>query len=136
MRPARTIRWAWSGLGALAIAGGLSLLGGAAQPAAAAPFCLRNQTMTTPMCIYYDAAECQREATRQGGDCTVNRREVTIRGGIGQYCLVTSSLVLSCHYADRDSCTRDARLQHGACTDSPGVAPARAPDPYSRRNGY
>ncbi|MBN8871338.1 MAG: hypothetical protein J0H67_00740 [Rhodospirillales bacterium] len=134
------IQWTWGGLGTglgiLGIGAVMWLLGGVAQPAAAAPFCMRNATMTTPMCIYYDAAECQREATRQGGDCTVNRREVTVRGGIGQYCMVTSSLVLACHYPDRESCARDARQQNGACTDSPGVAPARAPDPYSRQNGY
>jgi hypothetical protein len=103
--------------------------------AVAAPFCLRNPTMA-PLCIYYDASSCQREATRQGGDCTVNRDEVTVRGGVGHYCLVTSALVLNCQYPDRQSCTNDARRQNAACTDSPGVSPAKAPDPYSRQGGY
>jgi hypothetical protein len=104
--------------------------------AAAAPFCLANQSMTTPLCIYYDATSCQKDALRQGGDCSINKSEVTVRGGIGQYCLVTSSLAMSCLYPDRDSCMADARRQNASCTTSPNTSPTKSPDPYSRQGGY
>lgn len=100
----------------------------------AAPFCLRNQAMT-PLCIYQDAASCQREATRQNGVCSINAREIKLPRGIGQYCVVLSSGYASCAYGDRDSCARDATRQNGICTDSQRVAPYKAPDPDSPING-
>ncbi len=122
--PVRTTRWIAALLAGLAWSG----------TAAAAPFCLQMQGMT-PQCLYYDAASCQLEAQRQHGDCSINKSEVTIRGGSGQYCMITSGLVTVCHYQDRDSCVADARRQNGACTDAPTPTPSRAPNPYST-NGY
>jgi hypothetical protein len=102
--------------------------------AVAAPFCLHNQGMA-PMCQYYDATECQRDARQQGGDCVVNQTEVSLPRGTGDYCMVTSSRATLCMYADLNSCSRDAQRQGGVCVQSPQASPARAPDPYSDVNG-
>jgi hypothetical protein len=104
--------------------------------AMAAPFCLRNQSMMEPLCIYYDANSCQQESVKQGGDCSINREEVKVRGGFGQYCLVTSSMAVQCFYPDRESCMADARRQNAACTESSTPAASATPDPYSRQAGY
>jgi hypothetical protein len=112
------------------------LLAGLAAPigAMAAPFCLRNQ-MLAPQCIYYDAAECQRDAQRQGAVCSVNPSEFTLLAGSGQYCVVTSTRASLCVYADRNTCAAEAARQHGACMDAIPAGRPAAPDPYSAVNG-
>lgn len=112
------------------------LLGFLALPAMAyaAPFCIESQALS-PICIYYDAASCQKEANRQGGVCSANPNEVKLSSNVGQYCLVTSDGSSQCIYSDRGSCATDAVREHGACTSSPILAPSGAPDPYSAIGG-
>lgn len=116
----------WSGL----------LLACIATPAVAlaAPFCLRTQALT-PQCIYADPAQCERDASRQGGVCSVNTDAVTLNPGIGQYCMVTGSLVSLCVYPDRGTCLQDALRHNGACVEAPQLAPFKAPDPYAAVGG-
>jgi hypothetical protein len=115
--------------------GWVAALLGSAAPALAAPFCIQSQSLP-PQCMYYDAAECQNDAARQGGVCSANAAELTLQPGIGQYCLVTSGGASLCIYPDRGSCMADAARQHGACTAAPNAAPgSKAPDPYSSVGG-
>jgi len=100
----------------------------------AAPICLQTQALG-PQCIYYDAAECRKEAGRQGGICSANPKEVRVSPNVGQYCLLTSEHVSLCVYSDRTSCDRDAARQGAVCAYSTGVAPSGAPDPYARIEG-
>jgi hypothetical protein len=116
------------------IAATLLMSGVVAHPAAAAPFCISSQVLP-PQCIYVDAEECGREATRQGAVCSANAAELRLTRGVGQYCAVTSTQISICHYADRQSCNVDAARLHGTCVAALGVAPARTPDPYSAING-
>jgi len=102
--------------------------------AVAAPFCITSQALS-PICIYYDANSCQREANRQGATCTVNNDEVHLSHNVGQYCMVTSQGVSECIYSDRTTCAIDAARQHGICTNAPVVAPSGAPDPYAAIGG-
>lgn len=113
---------------------GLVLLAAGATPAAAAPFCIRTQAVP-PQCVYFDAAQCQHEALRQNGVCTVNLAEAKVNPGIGQYCVVTSSVVSLCAYPDRGACMAEAAREKGACVEAPGVAPGKAPDPYAAVGG-
>jgi hypothetical protein len=53
----------------------------------AAPFCIESQALP-PQCMYYDAASCQREATRQQAACSVNVKELPLSNNVGQYCMV------------------------------------------------
>ena len=110
------------------------ILAGTAGPALAAPFCIESQALP-PQCNYYDAAECQNDAARQGGVCSANAQELTLQPGIGQYCLATSYGASFCVYPDRASCMVEAARQHGACTVAPNVAPGKSPDPYSAVGG-
>jgi hypothetical protein len=110
------------------------MLASTAVPALAAPFCIQTQSVP-PQCNYYDAAECQNDAVRQGGVCSANPDQLTLQPGIGQYCLATSYGVAFCVYPDRGSCMAEAARQHGACTAAPNVAPGKAPDPYSAVGG-
>jgi hypothetical protein len=110
------------------------ILAASAGSALAAPFCIENQALP-PQCNYYDAAECQADAARQGGVCSANPQQLTLQSGIGQYCLATSYGASLCIYPDRGSCMADAVRQHGACTAAPNVAPGKAPDPYSAVGG-
>lgn len=103
-------------------------------PAIAAPFCIESQALS-PLCIYYDADNCRKEADRQGGICSVNANEVKLPINVGQYCLTTSEGASFCVYSDRGACTADAARQHGACTSAPIVAPSAAPDPYAAVGG-
>lgn len=104
-------------------------------PANAAPFCIMTQTLP-PQCIYVDAAECTREAARQGGACSANASELHLVQGIGGFCVVTSGLASVCAYHDRQTCDREAARQRGACVDAPGLSPTvSSPDPYSPING-
>lgn len=119
----------------LARAGWAVILSAAsAGPALAAPFCIQSQALP-PQCNYYDAAECQSDAARQGGVCEANPQQLTLQPGVGQYCLVTSDGVSLCIYPDRGSCQADALRQHGACTTAPNIQPGRAPDPFSAVGG-
>lgn len=106
-----------------------------ASPALAAPFCLETQAVP-PQCNYFDAHQCQQDAAKQGGVCSVNNQQVTLTPGIGQYCVVTSQGVSQCMYADRGTCADQATRQGGACTEAPNVAPARTPDPYAAVGGF
>jgi len=117
------IRW-------FAVLGFAGLASQMAPPTAlAAPFCVQTQALP-PQCMYYDAASCEQRANQLGGLCSVNRKEVRVRPGLGHYCLLTSGLVSSCIYADRGTCQRDAVQQHGACVDTPARPESPAPDPY------
>jgi hypothetical protein len=118
----------------LARFGWAAVLAGTASQALAAPFCLQSQAIP-PQCNYYDAAECQNDAARQGGVCSANPSELRLQPGIGQYCLATSYGVALCVYPDRGSCMVEAARQHAACTQAPNVAPGREPDPYSAVGG-
>jgi hypothetical protein len=112
------------------------LLTGLAAPgmALAAPFCISNQALS-PLCIYNDPADCQRDATRQQAACSVNMAEVTLPRGIGQYCVVVGSGIAQCIYTDRQTCEAAAKRQHGACSETALLAPSRAPDPYGQVEG-
>ncbi|WP_428484018.1 hypothetical protein [Rhodopila sp.] len=112
----------------------LAVGGSFCQQAAAAPFCISNQVIA-PLCIYYDAQECQQEANRQGAECSANPTELRLTRGVGQYCVVTSGQVSVCAYADNRTCALDAARQHGACVIAPQIAPAATPDPYSTTVG-
>jgi hypothetical protein len=100
----------------------------------AAPFCIGTEALP-PQCIYYDANSCHKEAGRQGGICSVNKKELRVTRNVGQYCLVTSQKVSLCIYSDRATCSAEAQRQHAACTYAPGVAPSGAPDPYAGLGG-
>ena len=101
----------------------------------AAPFCLALPP-GTPQCIYYDGAECAREAGRQNAICQVNPREVHLRASrIGDYCLVMPDGYSTCGYADQNSCSRDALLQKGVCSRSAGALPKQVPDAYAPNAG-
>ena len=65
------------------------ILAGSAGPALAAPFCIESQALP-PQCNYFDAAQCQSDAARQGGVCSANPQQLTLQPGIGQFCLVNS----------------------------------------------
>ena len=110
------------------------LLAGIASPALAAPFCIENQALP-PQCNYYDAAQCETEAARQGGVCSANPQQMPLQAGVGQYCVAISGGASSCVYSDRGTCMAAARQLGGACTAAPAVAPSRAPDPYAAVNG-
>lgn len=105
-----------------------------ASPAVAAPFCIQSEAVP-PQCNYYDAHQCQQEAARQGGICSVNPQQLTLQPGIGQYCMVTSEGVSLCNYADMSTCQKAAARQDAACTEAPNVAPARSPNPYAPVGG-
>lgn len=106
-----------------------------ATPALAAPFCIQSQTLP-PQCNYYDAQECQHDAARQGGVCSVNpQQKAMLQPGEGQYCIVTSGGASACVYADRGTCMREAEREGAACTTAPTIAPAKAPDPYAAVGG-
>ena len=100
----------------------------------AAPFCIESQALP-PQCMYYDAASCEREATRQQAACSVNVKELPLSNNVGQYCMVTSGGASQCFYSDRTTCAADATRQHGLCTNAPTVAPSAAPDPFAPLGG-
>lgn len=100
----------------------------------AAPFCIESQALP-PQCMYYDAASCQREATRQQAACSVNVKELPLSNNVGQYCMVSSDGASQCFYSDRTTCAAAATRQHGLCTNAPTVAPSAAPDPYAAIGG-
>ena len=81
------------------------------RPVAAAPFCIQNQGIA-PLCIYYDALDCGREAQRQGAACA-NPAELRLTPRSRPYCVVTSGQVSLCNLGDRTSCARSAVLQRG-----------------------
>jgi hypothetical protein len=118
----------------LACSGWAIILASIAGPAFAAPFCVESEALP-PQCNYYDAAQCQTDAARQGGICSANPQQLTLQPGIGQYCVTNSYGVSSCVYPDRGSCTDEAARENAACTAAPNVAPGRAPDPYSAVGG-
>jgi len=112
-----------------------ALTGFIVQPAMAAPFCLQNQVIP-PQCIYYDAQQCQKEATRQNAECSANPAETHLSGGYGKYCVVTSAGASVCNYTEQATCTREANKQNGACVQSPTSQPFQQPNPYSKTEGY
>jgi len=107
----------------------------ASASAMAAPFCLALP-MGAPQCIYYDGAECSRDANRQNGMCQINPSEVHLpTSRVGDYCLVMSDGRTTCGYADPNQCSRDALLQKGACSRSFGAGPKQIPDAYAPNAG-
>lgn len=115
--------------------GWTALLVASGGPAFAAPYCIQSQTLP-PQCNYYDPAQCQAEANRQGGVCSANPQQMAVQPGVGQYCVVIAGGASECIYSDRGTCAAEAQRQGGACTDAPAIAPSRAPDPYSAVNGF
>lgn len=116
---------------------GLMLLGGLllAGPAAAAPFCVKV-TGVPDQCLYVDPVSCQREASRLGGRCTTNAREMAAPVAALPYCLVQAGNAVSCVYPAHADCETDARRQGGTCVASkspPGPAPVQRPgqDPFA-----
>lgn len=105
--------------------------------AMAAPYCLQNQALP-PQCIYDDPGDCARNATKQGGTCSVNSKETTLRTGFGNYCVVSSNGAANCFYHDRQTCTTAAQQAHGMCTEAPAAPGAPTPfvaDPNANPNG-
>jgi hypothetical protein len=111
------------------------LVATASGPAFAAPYCIQTEALP-PQCNYFDPSQCQLDANRQGGVCSANPQETSLRPGIGQYCVVTPGGASNCSYVDRGSCATEAQRQNGACTEAPAIAPSKAPDPYSAVNGF
>jgi hypothetical protein len=103
--------------------------------AMAAPFCLALPT-GAPQCIYYDGAECSRQANRQNGVCQTNPTAVRLpTSRVGDYCLVMPDGHATCGYADPAQCSRDALAQKGACARSAGALPKQLPDAYAPNAG-
>lgn len=103
--------------------------------AVAAPFCLVIP-LGSPQCIYYDGAQCARDAGRQNGACQVNTTEVHVPASrVGDYCLVMPSGYSTCGYSDGAVCARDALLQKGACSRSQGAEPQQLPNDYNPNAG-
>jgi hypothetical protein len=107
----------------------LGVLLAAPATAIAAPFCVQNQSIP-PQCIYYDAQSCNFEAGKINGFCTVNPQQVTVRSGIGHYCLITSGMVSQCIYPDLSNCQAEAKRQQGACVQDPGRPESPGADPF------
>jgi hypothetical protein len=104
--------------------------------AMAAPFCLTMPAGSTPQCIYFDGAQCAREATRQNGECGLNAQEVSVPpSGTGTYCIVTVGGGSTCGYGDGTDCSRVAQRQKGVCVKSAGTPPKTIPDPYAPNAG-
>lgn len=103
--------------------------------AIAAPFCL-VLPLGGSECIYYDGAQCSRDANRQNGSCQTNPAEVQLpTSRVGDYCLVMPSGYATCGYSDGSVCSRDALLQKGACERSSGSGPKQVPDAYDPNAG-
>ncbi len=103
--------------------------------AIAAPFCLALST-GIPQCIYYDGAQCARDAGRQNGSCQPNAAEThVVASRVGEYCLVMPSGYSTCGYSDGTQCARDALLQKGVCSRSAGALPRQLPDAYDPNAG-
>jgi hypothetical protein len=103
--------------------------------AGAAPFCISNQVLQPPICIYYDAQNCAQEAQRQNAECTTNPAEFRLSESHGEYCVVTSGGASVCAYADYQTCAREASRQQGTCSQARPNQPARQPNPFSAVNG-
>lgn len=123
----------------LRISGGIAALVLAtlpmSRPAQAAPFCVQVSGIPD-QCLYVDPAQCQREATRQGGRCGLNPAESVTPLSPVPYCLVMAGNQVSCLYPDRSHCDADAVRQGGACVaaipPAPlAPAPAAGADPYA-----
>ncbi len=109
---------------------GLMLAVSLPSPSAlAAPFCLQTETVP-PQCIYYDAANCRRDATRQRGFCVVDGQEIALRPGTGAYCLVTGDGASVCDFQDPGPCTQEATRQNAVCVLAPPAAAGNIPNPY------
>lgn len=102
----------------------------------AAPFCLIFNGGGTPECIYYDGAQCARDAVRQNAECGVNGQEIKVPpSGTGTYCVVIVSGGSTCGYGDGTDCSRVAQQQKGVCVKSEGTPPKITPDPYAPNAG-
>lgn len=90
-----------------------------AQPAWAAPFCVRSQALPAE-CLYFDAAQCRRRASELSGFCVANPAELVISSSLNdRYCLVGSNRYTQCLYADRTSCENDAVSANSVCIERP-----------------
>jgi len=85
----------------------------------AAPlFCLKGPGIQE-QCFYYSANACREKAAKiTGGNCTVNRKEITIPQGPGSWCLVTSTRHIQCYYDNFSSCRNEARSKNALCVRS------------------
>ena len=107
-----------------------------AAPLHAAPLCV--EVLGVPrQCLYVDPAQCEREAARQGGNCTGNPAELRTPRTAARFCTVESGNALVCAYADRATCRAAAARRGGACIEAsrPAGAPAVV-DPYQVRRPY
>lgn len=100
-----------------------------APSALAAPFCLQTPAVP-PQCIYFDTANCRRDAAHQGGFCVVNPEEIALNPGVGTVCMVTSTRASSCAFQSYNECTREAAHQGGVCVEAPPRAAGNTPSPY------
>jgi hypothetical protein len=104
--------------------------------AVAAPFCLNFNNGGTPECIYFDGAQCARDAARQNAECGVNGNDIKVPpSGSGTYCVVTVGGGSTCGYGDGGDCSRVALRQKGVCVKSEGTPPKAIPDPYAPNAG-
>jgi hypothetical protein len=104
--------------------------------ALAAPFCLNFNNGASPQCVFYDGAQCAREANLQNAECGINGREITVPpSGTGTYCVVVSGGGTTCGYGDGSDCSRVAQRQKGACVKSANTPPKAVPDPYAPNAG-
>ncbi len=114
---------------------GFVVLCAAGFHAKAAPLCVQVSGLPS-RCIYVDANQCQREASRVGGICAGNPAEFPLTAvGSSQFCVVESNLAMSCIYPDRQSCSMESMRRGGACiTASPRPNPPL--DPYEDKRPY
>jgi hypothetical protein len=99
----------------------------------AAPFCL-TVGGATPMCIYYDGAQCARDAQRQNGVCGPNPDTITrlsMTSAYGDYCVITPEGTATCGYTEGADCSVQAQRQKGVCTKVPGTGPQQQPNAYN-----
>lgn len=98
-------------------------------PSVAAPFCVTFQRGVSPECIYYDIAQCRRDADVSRGRCTVDMTymESVMQFrlvGSGRFCLVHDQSFISCMYQVREDCVADASAgEDGLCFDKENFRP-------------
>jgi hypothetical protein len=117
----------------------VALMLGGTSAALAAPFCV-NVTGIPQQCLYVDAANCQREASRLGGRCTANPAELMTPVSAARYCLALGGGIMSCVYPAYADCETDAGRLGGACIATPppsstlqGISPTPGVDLFAAR---
>lgn len=96
---------------------------GVAPVTQAAPYCLAIPGVP-PQCLYTDAHDCFRQATRQHANCSVNPAEIRLpAGATDRFCLVQNGPIVDCSYVDRRSCDARAPALGGICVDRTPTQP-------------